>query len=90
MLSDGSTGEYDLVVGADCIHSKVRSLVLPDAPEPEYTGQIVWRYNVPGPRASGRETLDMFVGANGKAGFVPLGPDLMYIIYIEGPCRRRR
>jgi 2-polyprenyl-6-methoxyphenol hydroxylase-like FAD-dependent oxidoreductase len=80
-LSDGSTGEYDLVVGADGIHSKVRGLVFPDAPEPEYTGQIVWRYNVP--RPDDLETLDMFVGANGKAGFVPLGPDLMYILYIE-------
>ena len=59
----------------------VRRLVFPDAPEPEYTGQIVWRYNVP--RPDGLDTLDMFVGANGKAGFVPLAPDLMYILYIE-------
>jgi len=80
-FSDGGSGEYDLVVGADGIHSKVRSLVFPGAPEPEYTGQIVWRYNVP--RPDGLETLDMFVGANGKAGFVPLSPELMYILYIE-------
>jgi 2-polyprenyl-6-methoxyphenol hydroxylase-like FAD-dependent oxidoreductase len=80
-FADGTSGQYDLVVGADGIHSKVRGLVFPDAPEPEYTGQIVWRYNVP--RPEGLETLDMFVGANGKAGFVPLAPDLMYILYIE-------
>jgi len=80
-LSDGSTGEYDLVVGADGIHSKVRGLVFPGAPEPEYTGQIVWRYNVP--RPADLETLDMYVGSNGKAGFVPLGRDVMYILYIE-------
>ena len=80
-FSDGSSGAYDLVVGADGIHSKVRSLVFPGAPEPEYTGQIVWRYNVP--RPEGLDTLDMFVGANGKAGFVPLAPDMMYILYIE-------
>ena len=59
----------------------MRSLVFPGAPEPEYTGQIVWRYNVP--RPEGLDTLDMFVGSNGKAGFVPLAPDLMYILYIE-------
>jgi 2-polyprenyl-6-methoxyphenol hydroxylase-like FAD-dependent oxidoreductase len=80
-FSDGASGEYDLVVGADGIHSLVRNLVFPDAPEPEYTGQIVWRYNVP--RREELETLDMFVGSNGKAGFVPLAPDLMYILYIE-------
>ncbi len=81
VFSDGSTGAYDLVVGADGIHSVVRGLAFPDAPAPEYTGQIVWRYNVP--RPEGLETLDMFVGSNGKAGFVPLAPDLMYMLYIE-------
>jgi 2-polyprenyl-6-methoxyphenol hydroxylase-like FAD-dependent oxidoreductase len=81
VLSDGTEGDYDLVVGADGIHSTVRRLVFPDAPEPEYTGQIVWRYNVP--RPEGLETLDMFVGSNGKAGFVPMAPDLMYVLYIE-------
>jgi 2-polyprenyl-6-methoxyphenol hydroxylase-like FAD-dependent oxidoreductase len=80
-FSDGSSGAYDLVIGADGIHSKVRSLVFPGAPQPEYTGQIVWRYNVP--RPEGLDTLDMFVGSNGKAGFVPLAPELMYILYIE-------
>ncbi|GIU94240.1 MAG: hypothetical protein KatS3mg012_0697 [Gaiellaceae bacterium] len=80
-LSTGEEAEYDLVVGADGIHSTVRKLVFPDAPEPEYTGQIVWRYNVP--RPEGLDMLHMFVGSNGKAGFVPLAPDLMYILYIE-------
>jgi 2-polyprenyl-6-methoxyphenol hydroxylase-like FAD-dependent oxidoreductase len=80
-FSDDREADYDLVVGADGIHSRVRELVFPDAPAPQYTGQIVWRYNVPRPEAL--ETLDMFVGSNGKAGFVPLSPDLMYILYIE-------
>jgi 2-polyprenyl-6-methoxyphenol hydroxylase-like FAD-dependent oxidoreductase len=80
-FSDGTAATYDLVVGADGIHSRVRSLVFPDAPAPEFTGQIVWRYNVPKP--DGLETLDMYPGRNGMVGFVPMAPDLMYIFYIE-------
>jgi 2-polyprenyl-6-methoxyphenol hydroxylase-like FAD-dependent oxidoreductase len=80
-FTDGTDGEYDLVVGADGINSLVRSLVLGPELEAEYTGQVCWRYNVPRPPEL--ETLDMFVGSNGKAGFVPLAPDLMYLLYIE-------
>ena len=42
-LSDGSTGRYDLVVGADGIHSTVRGLA-PGGPEPRYVGQVSWRF----------------------------------------------
>jgi 2-polyprenyl-6-methoxyphenol hydroxylase-like FAD-dependent oxidoreductase len=80
-FSDGSSGAYDLVVGADGINSLTRSLVFGQQLKAEYTGQVVWRYNVPRPQ--GIDTLDMYVGHNGKAGLVPLAPDLMYVLYIE-------
>jgi 2-polyprenyl-6-methoxyphenol hydroxylase-like FAD-dependent oxidoreductase len=80
-FTDGWAGRYDLVVGADGLNSLVRRLALPDAPTPAYTGQVVWRYNVP--RPAGLDELHMFVGTNGKAGFVPLAPDLMYVLLIE-------
>jgi 2-polyprenyl-6-methoxyphenol hydroxylase-like FAD-dependent oxidoreductase len=79
--TDHSTGRYDLVIGADGLNSLVRQLSFPDAPVPEYTGQVVWRYNVP--RPADLHELHMFVGTNGKAGFVPLAPDLMYVLLIE-------
>ena len=80
-LTDGTSGRYDLVIGADGINSLVRREVFPDAPEPEYTGQVVWRHNFPKPDEL--ETLDTYVGVRGKAGLVPLAPDLMYMFLIE-------
>jgi 2-polyprenyl-6-methoxyphenol hydroxylase-like FAD-dependent oxidoreductase len=46
-LSDGSTGDYDLVVGADGIHSTMRRLVFDDVP-PWHVGQVSWRMMVQG------------------------------------------
>lgn len=80
-FTDGTSGRYDLVIGADGINSMVRAMVFPDAPEPEYTGQVVWRYNLPRPAEVDR--LWMFASRSRKAGLVPLAPDLMYLLMIE-------
>jgi 2-polyprenyl-6-methoxyphenol hydroxylase-like FAD-dependent oxidoreductase len=80
-LTDGTTGRYDLVVGADGINSLVRRIAFPDAPEPEYTGQVVWRHNFPKPPE--QETVDTFVGSRGKTVLVPLAPDLMCMFLVE-------
>jgi 2-polyprenyl-6-methoxyphenol hydroxylase-like FAD-dependent oxidoreductase len=82
-LTDGSSGRYDLVIGADGVFSQTRKLVFPDAPEPRYTGQAVWRYNLPRPAEV--DKLTMYAGPDAKAGLVPLAPDLMYLLYIETP-----
>jgi len=42
-LSGGSARGYDVVVGADGIRSRVRELAFDGAPEPDYTGVVVWR-----------------------------------------------
>jgi 2-polyprenyl-6-methoxyphenol hydroxylase-like FAD-dependent oxidoreductase len=42
-FSDRSTGTYDLVVGADGVHSTVRSLAL-GGPAAGYVGQASWRF----------------------------------------------
>jgi 2-polyprenyl-6-methoxyphenol hydroxylase-like FAD-dependent oxidoreductase len=42
-FSDGSTGRYDLVVGADGVHSTIRGLAL-GGPAASYVGQASWRF----------------------------------------------
>jgi FAD-dependent urate hydroxylase len=42
-FSDGSSGSYDLVVGADGVHSTIRSLAL-RGPPARYVGQACWRF----------------------------------------------
>ena len=48
-FSDGSSGNFDLVIGADGLYSRTREQLFPDAAKPEFTGQSVWRYNFPKP-----------------------------------------
>jgi len=82
-FSDGTSGTYDIVIGADGINSLVRSLVFGPELRAQYIGQVCWRYNVP--RRPEVTRLQMFVGSRGKAGFVPLSDDLMYLLTIEKP-----
>jgi 2-polyprenyl-6-methoxyphenol hydroxylase-like FAD-dependent oxidoreductase len=42
-FSDGTNGSYDLVVGADGVHSAIRRLAL-GGPEATYVGQASWRF----------------------------------------------
>jgi 2-polyprenyl-6-methoxyphenol hydroxylase-like FAD-dependent oxidoreductase len=40
VFDDGTSAEGDVLIGCDGIHSRIRRLTLPDAPEPAYTGLI--------------------------------------------------
>lgn len=80
-FSDGERRSYDLLVGADGVHSQIREQVLGIDVRPELTGQVCWRYNLP--RLPGLDHLTMYNGVVGKAGFVPLAEDLMYVLCIE-------
>lgn len=80
-FSDGTAGRYDLVVGADGIYSDTRAKLFPDAPAPEFTGQSVWRYNLPKP--CDVDCLRAYEGRIG-IGLVPLSAALMYI-YVTTP-----
>lgn len=75
-FSDGSTGTYDLVIGADGVYSQTRDMLFPDAPKPEFTGQSVWRYNFKRPEEV--QGLWVYNGTPG-IGLVPMTDDLMYM-----------
>ncbi|MFZ1995254.1 MAG: FAD-dependent monooxygenase, partial [Solirubrobacteraceae bacterium] len=80
-FSDGTHGRYDLVVGADGIHSSVRQLVFPDAPGPYFTGQAVWRALVDRPE----ELFEggMFYGPRNKAGINIVSDREVYLFLVQ-------
>lgn len=80
-FSDGSSGRYDLVVGADGLYSSTRRFLFPEAPEPRFTGQGVWRHNFP--IEPGLCSLQAYEGPVGM-GLVPLARNLMYL-YVTSP-----
>ncbi|MEN3747419.1 FAD-dependent oxidoreductase [Sphingomonas sp. HF-S3] len=75
-LSNGSVERFDLVIGADGVYSQTRDKIFPDAPRPEFTGQSVWRYNLP--RPADLDALHAYNGPTG-VGLVPISNELMYI-----------
>ena len=80
-FTDGQRSRYDLVIGADGLHSKVRQVVFPEAPRPRYTGQAVWRAVVP--RFHDIKTVTMWPGPTIKPGVNPVSKTEMYVFITE-------
>jgi len=80
-FSDGTSGDYDLVVGADGVFSKVRSLLFPNAPAPQLTGQACWRLMTARLREIDRRHY--FLGGPVKAGLTPVSASEMYMFVLE-------
>lgn len=91
-FSDGSRSAFDLVVGADGVHSRVRELVFPELPKPRFTGQAVWRAMVDRPEGLGSTfeegTMYMFYGPRNKAGVVPTSARQLYIFLVQNIAGR--
>jgi 2-polyprenyl-6-methoxyphenol hydroxylase-like FAD-dependent oxidoreductase len=80
VLSDGTEVRYDLVVGADGIGSRVRSLIAPEI-APVYRSYVAWRTVVPGGRfLSG--TVFMRHQSGSILGSFRIGPDLGYVFML--------
>ncbi|MEO6387358.1 MAG: FAD-dependent monooxygenase [Croceibacterium sp.] len=80
-LSDGTSASYHAVIGADGIYSQMRRRLFPLQPPPQYTGQAVWRYNLP--RPAGFDALNVYNGPTG-VGLVPMSDAEIYI-YVTTP-----
>lgn len=79
VLGDGRRFSADLLVGADGIHSRVRSIVVPDRTELAPLGEGVWRALIKGVQL--HDVCMMFGGPVGTIGYCPLqGDTYLYVV----------
>ncbi|MFZ1997003.1 MAG: FAD-dependent monooxygenase, partial [Solirubrobacteraceae bacterium] len=79
--SDGERSRYDVVVGADGLHSAMRKMVFGGGELPSFTGQRVWRAMLPRPREVTGSA--MYYGPVNKAGLTPVSAAEMYLFLVE-------
>jgi len=74
-FDDGSTGHYEIVVGADGIRSSIREACFAPSP-PRYVGQTYWR------GAISKQVVDvptLQMSANRYVALMPLNQDVLYV-----------
>lgn len=79
-FSDGSSGDYDLVIGADSVFSKVREMAFPHMGPAEPTGQGCWRISIAKPDML--ETGEFYFGHDFPAGITICGEDKVYMFVL--------
>jgi 2-polyprenyl-6-methoxyphenol hydroxylase-like FAD-dependent oxidoreductase len=86
-FSDGSTGRYDLVVGADGIRSAVRAM-LGIATTPQPTGMSIWR--VVADRPAEMDCAEVYYGGpRYKAGYSPISAGQCYAYLLDADGAQR-
>ena len=80
-LSDGTESRFDIAVGSDGIFSKMRQILFPDAPKPQFTGQACWRLMTSRPPEIDRRHF--FLGGRVKCGLTPVSQSEMYLFLLE-------
>jgi 2-polyprenyl-6-methoxyphenol hydroxylase-like FAD-dependent oxidoreductase len=86
--SDGEEGSYDLLIGADGLHSQLRGMIFPAAPPPRFTGQGCWRAVFPRPAEI--DCVSIYMDSYHKAGLNPVSQDQMYLFLLETVADHRR
>ena len=80
-FAHGTTERFDLVVGADGVHSSVRQMIGIDA-APQPIGMAFWRME--GPRQPGMDCAELYYGGpRYKVGYAPISPDRMYAYVLD-------
>ena len=80
-LTDGSTEQVDLVIGADGIRSQVRGMIGIEV-GPETVGMGIWR--VVADRPAEMDCSELYYGGpKYKAGYTPISEDYCYAFLIE-------
>jgi 2-polyprenyl-6-methoxyphenol hydroxylase-like FAD-dependent oxidoreductase len=87
-FSDGARAHYDLVVGADGIHSRVRSLLFPTAQKPRFTGQGSWR--IVADRPAHFDKGEFYLGHANMVGIIACSPEKVYVFMLETDRERIR
>jgi 2-polyprenyl-6-methoxyphenol hydroxylase-like FAD-dependent oxidoreductase len=85
---DGETAGYDLVVGADGLHSSVRQAFFPDAGEPIYTGAMSFRTMIEG--APGHWLSGLHFAQGGMGSVTTLLPNGLFYLAVGNAMERRR
>ena len=86
VFTDGETVCYDLLVAADGISSKTRELIFPDAPKPQFAGQLSIRWMAPGGPVQDEGWYSSPVG---RLGFYYLPQGMVYIPAVINVPERR-
>jgi 2-polyprenyl-6-methoxyphenol hydroxylase-like FAD-dependent oxidoreductase len=81
-FGDGSSGAYDVVVGADGIHSSVRQLVFSGI-RPRHLGQVSWRFLVD--HSGAIRTWTAMLARRQAFLAMPVGPNRLYC-YADHPA----
>lgn len=81
VCTDAEEARYDLVVGADGLHSQVRRLIFPQGPKPRFTGQGCWRAVFARPPEL--DSVCLYIDSHHKAGLNPVSQAQMYLFLLE-------
>jgi 2-polyprenyl-6-methoxyphenol hydroxylase-like FAD-dependent oxidoreductase len=81
VFSNGNVGDYDIVIGADGVYSKVRRKVFGTEFDAVFAGQSCWRFSAP--RLPEHDGFWLFRHKGAGVGAIPTSKDSCYLFILE-------